>query len=57
MTEFIKQLRVAIPNTKVVDITVLSHVDDTITWQRTMPGTHSAPMKGIPASSLALMRA
>jgi len=50
VTKFIKQLRVAIPNARVVDVTVLCQVKDTITWQRTIRGTHTAPMKGIPPS-------
>ena len=48
--KFIGLLRTAIPNTRVVDVTVLCQADNTITWRRTIRGTHSAPMKGIPPS-------
>ncbi len=45
---FVKQLRSAIPDLRVVDITVLTKAGNTIVWQRTLRGTHKAKMKGIP---------
>jgi len=47
---FAKQLHSAIPDIRAVEITFLSQDDNTVTWQRTLSGTHKAEMKGIPAS-------
>ena len=48
--QYIRKLRLAIPDIKILKIEFLSHTDNTITWQRTFSGTHKADMKGIPAS-------
>ena len=45
---FVGQLRSAIPDLKVVKVTVLIQAGDTIVWQRTLRGTHKADMMGIP---------
>lgn len=45
-----KQLRTAIPDLRVVDVAPLTQSGDTITWQRTLTGTHKATLKGIPPS-------
>jgi predicted ester cyclase len=47
---YVRQLREAIPNVRVVKISVLMRSGDTIAWERTLSGTHKAPLKGIPAS-------
>lgn len=47
---FIRKLRRAIPDLKIVKIEFLSQTENTITWQRTLSGTHKADMQGIPAS-------
>jgi predicted ester cyclase len=49
--QFIKQIRTAIPDIKVVNVEFLSHSDNMVTWQRTFRGTHKSDMKGIPASN------
>lgn len=49
--QFIKQLRKAIPDIKIVKIEILSETDQALTWQRTLSGTHKADLKGIPASN------
>ena len=48
--DFVRQLRTAIPNLRVADVTILSQAGVTIAWRRTLRGTHKADMKGIPAS-------
>jgi predicted ester cyclase len=50
VTSFIKKLRRAIPDLKIVKIEFLSQTENIITWQRTFSGTHKADMQGIPAS-------
>ncbi len=45
---FAKLLRSAIPDLRVVEVTVLIEAGDTIAWQRTFSGTHEAEMGGIP---------
>ncbi len=45
---FSKQLRSAIPDTSVLNIEILVEEGNTITWQRTLHGTHKANMMGIP---------
>lgn len=47
---FVNQLRSAIPDIRVVEVEILMQKDDTITWQRTLSGTHRASMMGIPPS-------
>ena len=47
---FVTRLRTAIPDLRVVDVTVLSRAGDVITWQRTLSGTHTVEMKGVPPS-------
>lgn len=47
---YIKQLRKAIPDIKVVKVEFLANGGDSITWQRTFRGTHKHDMRGIPAS-------
>jgi len=47
---FIRKLRRAIPDLKIVKIEFLSETENMITWQRTLSGTHKADMQGIPAS-------
>jgi len=45
---FIGQLRSAIPDIRVEEVSLLSQVDETITWQRTFSGKHVGNMMGIP---------
>lgn len=45
---FAGQLRSAIPDIRVVEVTVLIQAGDTIVWQRTLSGTHEAELKGVP---------
>ena len=45
---FIRQLRSAIPDLRVVEVEFLIQAGDTIAWQRTLSGTHKANMMGIP---------
>lgn len=47
---YVRQLREAIPNVRVVKISVLMRSGDTIAWERTLSGTHKAALKGIPPS-------
>jgi len=47
---FARQLRSAIPDIQIVKIGFLAQAGDTITWQRTLSGTHKANMMGIPPS-------
>lgn len=49
--QFSKQIRIAIPDIKIVNIELLSQADNILTWQRTLSGTHKADLKGIPASN------
>lgn len=49
--QFIKKLRLAIPDIEIVKIDFLSKSGNTITWQRTFSGTHKENMQGIPASN------
>jgi len=51
LKRFSKILLTSIPNIKVVNIEFLAEENDTITWQRTLQGTHKKNMMGIPASS------
>ena len=45
---FVKLLRTAIPDLRVVDVAILMQAGDTIAWERTLRGTHKADMMGIP---------
>ena len=47
---FVKLLRSAIPDLRVVEVVVLIQAGHTIAWQRTLSGTHKADMMGIPPS-------
>jgi len=47
---FARQLRSAIPDLRVVDVTYLIQAGDTIGWQRTLRGSHKSEMRGIPPS-------
>ncbi|MEH6405606.1 MAG: ester cyclase [Sneathiella sp.] len=47
---FIGQLRSAISDLRVVDVTLLMQTENSITWQRTLSGTHKMAMMGIPAT-------
>jgi predicted ester cyclase len=49
--QFVKQVRKAIPDLKIVKIEILSEADNVITWQRSFSGTHKAALQGIPASN------
>jgi predicted ester cyclase len=53
--EFIKrfanQLRSAIPDIRIVKVEFLAQDSQTLTWQRTLGGTHKAEMMGIPPSN------
>ena len=50
LKRFAKQLRLAIPDIQILKIEFLAQEDQTITWQRTLSGTHKANMMGIPPS-------
>ncbi|MGA9467301.1 MAG: ester cyclase [Exiguobacterium marinum] len=47
---FSKQMKTALPDVKVKKVEVLVQTEDTVTWQRTLVGTHQENMMGIPAS-------
>ncbi|MCB9898126.1 MAG: ester cyclase [Planctomycetes bacterium] len=47
---FVKQLRTAIPDLRVVDVEVLVQAGAKITWRRTLRGTHAAALSGLPPS-------
>jgi len=49
--QYTKQLKTAIPDLKLVKIEILSQNGQSITWQRTLSGTHKAGLRGIPASN------
>lgn len=48
---FSKTLHTSIPDIKVVNVEILVENGDTISWLRTMQGTHKKNMMGIPASN------
>jgi len=48
--QFVGKLRLAIPDLRIVRIDFLSQTENTLTWQRTLSGTHKGNMQGIPAS-------
>ncbi len=47
---FVEQLRLAVPDLRVVDVTVHLEQEEMIAWQRTLQGTHKNDMMGIPPS-------
>lgn len=47
---FIKRLRSAFPNLEVLEVLCLNQNGSTLTWRRTLRGTHEKKMQGIPAS-------
>ncbi|KAA3658606.1 MAG: hypothetical protein DWQ10_10810 [Calditrichaeota bacterium] len=47
---FIKLLRTAIPDIHVIKIEILAQSGNTVTWQRTLTGTHMADMMGAKAT-------
>jgi predicted ester cyclase len=47
---FARQIRSAIPDISLLKVEFLVSTDNTITWQRTLHGTHKADMMGIPPS-------
>ncbi len=53
--EFIKQfsklLRTSVPDIKVLKVEILVEENDSISWQRTLQGTHKKNMMGIPPSN------
>ena len=48
--QFISQLHSAIPDIQVIKVEILNSSNNTITWQRTITGTHKKNMMGIPAT-------
>lgn len=46
ISRFMEQLRSAIPDLRVVKVELLTQSGDTITWQRTLRGTHKANIMG-----------
>lgn len=49
--QFVGQLRKTIPDIRILNVEFLSQTSNTITWQRTLIGTHKVNIKGIPASN------
>ncbi len=49
--QFIKQVRKAIPDIRIVRIDILSNAENKLTWQRTFTGTNKFSLKGIAASN------
>ncbi len=50
MKRFVNQLRTAIPDLQVKEVRFFVQGEDTIAWQRTLEGTSTAVLRGIPAS-------
>ncbi len=48
--QFLGVLRTAVPDVRVVDVAIRGAAGDTISWERTLRGTHTADMLGIPPS-------
>lgn len=48
--KLIIQLRSAIPDIHIIKIDILNQTKDTVAWQRTLKGTHSEKIMGIPPS-------
>ncbi len=47
---FVEQLRKAVLDLQIVDVTVHLEQEETVVWQRTLQGTHKNDMMGIPPS-------
>jgi len=47
---FVKQLRTALPDVRVMRVEVLLESGDRVAWRRTLRGTHKADLMGIPPS-------
>lgn len=47
---FVGLVRTALPDVRVLSVEILARSGSTITWQRSLRGTHRADMLGIPAS-------
>jgi len=47
---FLRQLRSAILDIKVLKLEFLARENDTVVWQRTLTGTHKSSLMGIPPS-------
>ncbi|MCA8978930.1 MAG: ester cyclase [Planctomycetes bacterium] len=50
VVRFVRAVRTAFPDLRVVRVTPLLVKGDTIAWQRTLSGTHAAKLSGMPAS-------
>ncbi len=50
LKQFAQLLRSSLPDVSVLHIEFLNETEQTITWQRTLQGTHKVAMMGIPAS-------
>jgi len=50
LKRYTEQLRTAIPDIHVLNVEFLAHDDHTVIWQRTLQGTHTADLMGIPPS-------
>jgi len=48
--QYIRKLRLAIPDIKIRKIEFLSQTENSISWKRSFSGTHKAALQGIPAS-------
>jgi len=48
---FSKLLQTSIPDICVIKVEVLAEENNTVSWQRTLQGTHKVDMMGIPASN------
>ncbi|MEW6238096.1 MAG: ester cyclase [Candidatus Omnitrophota bacterium] len=48
--KFTKQIRSAIPDIKIISVEFLVKTSNTVTWLRTLSGTHKENMRGIPPS-------
>ena len=51
LKRFSKLLHTAIPDIKVLKVEILAEENETVTWQRTLSGTHKKNMMGIPPSN------
>ena len=47
---FVRQLRAAITDLRVVQVEILSQARGTLAWQRTLRGAHQSALRGIPPS-------
>lgn len=48
--QYVMKIRATIPDVKIGGIEIISQTDNTLTWQRTLRGTHIVELYGIPAS-------